>query len=487
MTSASDRLSEDQRDPLVVTRFAPSPTGFLHIGGARTALFNWLYARHRGGKFLLRIEDTDRARSTQEAIEAIHGGLAWLGLTPDEPALYQSERAQRHREVADLLLAQGHAYKCFATPEELEAMREAARSAGKPAVYDRRWRDRDAGEASPGAPYVVRLKAPLEHATLLQDEVQGTVQFSPEALDDFVLLRSDGSPTYMLAVVVDDHDMGITHIIRGDDHLINAARQSLIFQALGWAVPVFAHIPLIHGSDGAKLSKRHGALGVEAYRDKGYVPEGMRNYLARLGWSHADAELFSTQEAIGWFDLGGINKAPARLDLDKLDFVNAHHLRKMPPETLVQETLARMRAGLALPEERSGAVEQRVGAVLDGLLERSKTLVELAEKSAFLGVERPIEPTGKAAKALNPQTLGALDLLRQELSQLSAWTMELLQSAISGICEQTGLKMGKVGPALRATLTGGAGALSVAEILLALGKDESLARLEDQTRRLSET
>jgi glutamyl-tRNA synthetase len=385
----------------VVTRFAPSPTGYLHIGGARTALFNWLYARHTGGKMLLRIEDTDRERSTKEAIDAIYAGLRWLQLNWDEEVVLQSTRIARHQEVAAALLASGNAYYCYATPEELAEMREKARAEGRPIRYDGRWRDRDPSEAPAGVKPVVRLRAPNTGETVIEDQVQGRVVFSNSELDDLVLLRSDGTPTYMLSVVVDDHDMGVTHIIRGDDHLTNAARQTHIYLGMGWEVPVFAHIPLIHGPDGAKLSKRHGALGVEAYRDMGYLPEAMRNYLVRLGWSHGDHEIMSLEQMIEWFDLPAIGRSPARFDFAKLENLNGHYMRQKDDQALLDELLGylpHMEGGSAMLARIDDSLRARLLAAMPGLKERAKTLAELARSIAFIFAARPlvIEPKAEA-------------------------------------------------------------------------------------------
>src|SRR6266700_5087414 len=384
----------------VVTRFAPSPTGFLHIGGARTALFNWLYARGRGGKMLLRIEDTDRERSTKEAIAAILDGLSWLGIDWDGDTIYQFSRAARHREVAEQLLAAGQAYRCYASRQELDEMREKARSEGRAKLYDGRWRDRDASEAPPGVQPVIRLKAPLTGETVIEDQVQGRVVWQNENLDDLVLLRSDGTPTYMLAVVVDDHDMGVTHIIRGDDHLTNAARQSQIYDALGWKVPVMAHIPLIHGPDGSKLSKRHGALGVDAYRAMGYLPAAMRNYLVRLGWSHGDQEIFSTEEMIAAFDLPQIGRSPARFDFAKLESLNGHYMRSASDDELIaaiRSVLPHVAGGAELAGKLTPELRSRLLAAMPGIKERAKTLVDLLDGARFIVAERPLVLDDNAA------------------------------------------------------------------------------------------
>src|SRR5947208_3147378 len=390
----------------IVTRFAPSPTGFLHIGGARTALFNWLYARGRGGKMLLRIEDTDRERSTQAAIDAILDGLTWLGLDWDGATVYQFPRSERHRQVARSLLNAGRAYLCYSSPEELAQMREKARSEGRAKLYDGRWRDRDASEAPPGVRPAIRLKAPLTGETVIEDQVQGRVVWQNENLDDLVLLRSDGSPTYMHAVVVDDHDMGVTHIIRGDDHLTNAARQKQIYDALGWTVPVMAHIPLIHGADGAKLSKRHGALGVEAYRALGYLPAAMRNYLVRLGWAHGDQEIFSTAEMIKAFDLPQIGRSPARFDFAKLESLNGHYIRQMPDAELLAEierVLPYVPNGAELAEKINPALRARLITAMPGLKERAKTLVELIDSAGYLYAGRPLPMDEKAEAQMTPE------------------------------------------------------------------------------------
>ncbi len=463
----------------VVTRFAPSPTGFLHIGGARTALFNWLYARHCGGRFVLRIEDTDKERSTREAVDAIFEGLTWLGLKHDGDPLFQSQRADRHRAVAEELLAKGHAYRCFATAEELAELREAARAKGTAFRYDGRWRDRDPSDAPKGAAPTIRLKAPKDGETVIKDHVQGDVTIGNDQLDDLVLLRSDGTPTYMLAVVVDDHDQDVSHVIRGDDHLINAARQMQIMQAKGWSVPSYAHVPLIHGHDGAKLSKRHGALGVEAYRDLGYLPEAMRTYLARLGWSHGDDELFTTEQAVEWFDLADLRAAPARLDLEKLAHVNAHFLRGADPDRMIDLIRAPLEkaAGRALDEDLLGRLRRCWGP----LTERADTTHALADQAGFLVASRPIAVEDASAKHLNEESRAMLGDLAKELSTLEDWSLEGVEGAVRGFADAKGLKFGKVGPALRAALTGTPKSPGLFEVIFALGKDETLARLADQT------
>src|SRR6266478_2540568 len=467
----------------VITRFAPSPTGFLHIGGARTALFNWLYARGRGGKMLLRIEDTDRERSTTAAIDAILDGLSWLGLDWDGDTVYQFSRVERHREVVEKMLAAGAAYRCYASPEELTAMREKARAEGKTRLYDGRWRDRDPGDAPAGVKPAIRLKAPLTGETVVEDQVQGRVTWQNENLDDFVLLRSDGNPTYMLAVVVDDHDMGVTHIIRGDDHLNNAARQTQIYQALGWTVPVMAHIPLIHGPDGAKLSKRHGALGVEAYRALGYLPVAMRNYLVRLGWAHGDQEIFSTEEMIAAFDLPQIGRSPARLDLAKLDNLNGHYIRQTADADLLRElerTLPHIAGGAELAAKLTPELRNKLLAAMGGLKERVKTLVELADGARFILAERPLALDDKAAALLTAEARGLLGELSEDLKTLEPWSAETTEQAVRAFAERKGLKLGSVAQPLRAALTGRTTSPPIFDVLAVLGKSESLGRLEDQ-------
>ena len=466
----------------IVTRFAPSPTGFLHIGGARTALFNWLYARGHGGKMLLRIEDTDRARSTPEAIEAILDGLSWLGIDWDDEPVYQFSRAERHREIAEQLLADGKAYRCYATAEELTQMRETARAEGRAPRYDGRWRDRPASDAPEGLAYVVRIKSPQEGETVVEDAVQGTVSFPNADLDDFVILRSDGTPTYMHAVVVDDHDMGVTHIIRGDDHLTNAARQSILYKACGWETPVFAHIPLIHGADGAKLSKRHGALGAEAYRAMGYLPEAMRNYLARLGWAHGDDELFTTEEAIGWFDLPGIGRSPARFDLVKLEHVNAHHMRTMGDDALMDALMAQLSylpGGEALSASLDETAKAKLRAALPGLKDRAKNLSELIDSANYLFAKRPLPMDEKAAGLLTDDARAMLGDLADHLADLERFEAEPLEAAVKAFAEGRDLKLGKVAQPMRAALTGRAVSPGIFDVLAVLGREESLGRLRD--------
>jgi glutamyl-tRNA synthetase len=468
----------------VVTRFAPSPTGFLHIGGARTALFNWLYARGRGGKMLLRIEDTDRERSTQAAIDAILDGLKWLGIDWDGDVVYQFSRAARHREVAESLLAAGRAYYCYASQDELAQMREAARREGRAKLYDGRWRDRDPSEAPPDVKPTIRLKAPLTGETVIEDQVQGRVVWQNENLDDLVLLRSDGTPTYMLAVVVDDHDMGVTHVIRGDDHLTNAARQKQIYDALGWDVPVMSHIPLIHGPDGSKLSKRHGALGVDAYRAMGYLPVALRNYLVRLGWSHGDQEIFSTEEMIAAFDLPQIGRSPARFDFAKLESLNGHYIRQSPDQdllTAVEKLLPYIGDGAELAGKLTPAVKSQLLAAMASLKERAKTLLEIIEGAGFLLADRPLALDDKAKALLTPDARELLAGAAAALAGVEPWTGEGTEQAVRTFAEQRGAKLGAVAQPLRAALTGRTTSPGIFEVLVVLGKDESLARLADQT------
>lgn len=459
----------------VVTRFAPSPTGFLHIGNVRTALFNWLYARHHGGTFVLRIEDTDRARSTDPAIDAILNGLNWLGLNWDGDAISQFARADRHREVVDELLAAGKAYRCYTSAEELTQMREQARANGKSPRYDGRWRDRDPSEAPDGVSPAIRLKAPLEGQTVVHDAVQGDVTFSNSDMDDMVLLRSDGTPTYMLSVVVDDHDMGITHIIRGDDHLNNAGRQIQLFEAMGWEVPVMAHVPLIHGSDGKKLSKRHGDLGAEDYRDMGYLPEALINYLLRLGWSHGDDEIIGIKQAIEWFELSGLGKGAAQLDLAKMESLNAHYIKEKDDAELVDWIVAN------IGKELSAEHKRRIEAITPALKDRAKLLPDLLEGIGFLLSERPIEIETKAAKPLKKD--GARDLLRALkpcLEAMDTWEHDAFDPVLRSFAEEKEVGFGKVAQPLRAALTGTTNAPGIYDVLAALGKEEVLARISDQ-------
>ncbi len=462
----------------VVTRFAPSPTGYLHIGGARTALFNWLYARGRGGKFLLRIEDTDRERSTPEATAAILQGLDWLGLDHDGEAVSQFDGAARHAEVAHQMLASGHAYKCFSTQEEIAAFREAARAEGHSTLFRSPWRDTPPDQ-HPDQPYVIRLKAPREGETVIEDQVQGCVVWQNDQLDDMICLRSDGTPTYMLAVVVDDHDMGVTHVIRGDDHLANAARQTLVYQAMGWDVPVWAHIPLIHGPDGKKLSKRHGALGVGEYQVMGYPAAGMRNYLARLGWSHGDDEFFTDEQAKSWFDFNGIGKSPARLDFKKLENLSGQHIAAADDAALLREIEAYLQAA----DKKSLTPAQKDG-LLRGmycLKERAKTFPELLEKAHFILGSRPFEPDEKAAKALDTVSRSILRELTPQM-QNASWNRDTLEAIVTQVAEAHDLKLGKLAAPLRAALAGRAVTPSVFDMMLVIGQAETIGRLNDATQ-----
>jgi glutamyl-tRNA synthetase len=469
-------------DMTVITRFAPSPTGFLHIGGARTALFNWLYARGRGGKMLLRIEDTDRARSTKEAIDAILDGLSWLGLEWDGDAVYQFSRVARHQEVVQQLLDSGKAYRCYATAEELTAMRERARAEGKTRLYDGRWRDRDPSEAPAGLKPAIRIKAPLTGETVIEDQVQGRVAWLNENLDDFVLLRSDGTPTYMLAVVVDDHDMDVTHIIRGDDHLNNGARQKQIYEALGWTVPIMAHIPLIHGPDGSKLSKRHGALGVDAYRAMGYLPAAVRNYLVRLGWSHGDQEIFSTEEMVAAFDLPQIGRSPARFDFAKLESLNGHYMRSSADADLVaalERLLPYLAQGPDVARRLTPEMRQRLIAAMPGLKDRAKTLVELLDAAGFLWAERPLALDANAAAVLTPEARNLIGGLIPRLDACGTWSAATTEAEVRAFAEAQNVKLGAVAQPLRAALTGRTTSPPIFDVLAVLGKDESIARLRD--------
>ncbi|MFN3584717.1 glutamate--tRNA ligase [Phenylobacterium sp.] len=464
-------------DRPVRTRIAPSPTGMMHIGTARVALFNWLYARHTGGQFLLRIEDTDRERSTDEAVKVIFDGLAWLNLQPDEPPVFQFARAERHRAVAEELLARGGAYRDYMTPEELEAEREVARAEGR--VVRSPWRDASPNDA-PARPFVVRLKAPQEGETVILDAVKGEVRFQNKQLDDLILLRTDGTPTYNLAVVVDDHDMGITHVIRGDDHLNNAARQTLIYQGLGWETPVWAHLPMINGPDGKKLSKRHGSQAVSEFDDMGYLPETMRNYLAKLGWGHGDDEIFSDEQAIAWFDIKDVVSAPARLDWDKLNHLNNHYIRQAEPARLaglVKKILASR--DVALTAGDMAIVERTIPFVRDG----AKTTLELADNVIFALKRRPLELPEKAKAQMTEEMTGRLSRLRQALEAVEFWDVPSLEGALRAFAEAEGVGLGKFGPQLRAVLSGGAPAPDLAGAMVALGRDESLGRLDDALSR----
>ena len=464
-------------DRPVVTRFAPSPTGFLHIGGARTALFNWLYARAKGGKFLLRIEDTDRARSTPEATEAIFKGLEWLGLDWDGDAISQFERADRHAEVAKAMLASGAAYKCFSTPDEVQAFREKARAKGESTLFRSPWRDVPESD-HPDAPFAIRVKAPRDGETVIKDRVQGDVTIRNDQLDDMIVLRSDGTPVYMLAVVVDDHDMGVTHVIRGDDHLNNAARQMLVYSAMGWDVPVWAHIPLIHGEDGKKLSKRHGALGVEEWAAEGYPASAMRNYLARLGWSHGDEEFFTDAQAIEWFDLDGIRKAPARFDTKKLANLSGQHIAAKEDAALVAEIQTFLT--LSGQEILTTQQEDALSRAMYTLKERAKTYPELIEKAQFALTSRPIMPDEKSAKSLDSVHIGILRELTPHL-QNASWTREALEATVGSLAEEHNTKLGKLAAPLRAALAGRAVSPSVFDMMLVLGREETVLRLTDAT------
>ncbi|MCY7398516.1 MAG: glutamate--tRNA ligase [Sphingomonas bacterium] len=456
----------------VVTRFAPSPTGFLHIGGARTALFNWLFARHHGGKYLLRIEDTDAKRSTQPAIEAILDGLSWLGIGGDSEPYFQSQFEQRHAEVAHDLIARGAAYRCFLTQDELAARREVAQAQRRPFRIDSEWRDREPGADEEAKPFVVRIKAPKDGETVIDDLVQGQVKVANVELDDFVLLRSDGTPTYMLAVVVDDHDMGITHIIRGDDHLNNAFRQLAIIRAMEWAEPIYAHIPLIHGSDGAKLSKRHGALGVDAYRDEmGILPEALCNYLLRLGWGHGDDEIIALCQAVEWFDLDHVGKSPSRFDLKKLENLNGHYMREADDARLAALVAPRM--GL---DEAGTTLLTRA---MPELKARAHDLDQLADGAAFLFAARPLAIDDKAAALLTDEARNHLGAVYQALASVPTWDHDSTDAAVREVAERLALKLGKLAQPLRAALTGKTTSPGIFDVLALLGKDESLARIAD--------
>ncbi|RJF87427.1 glutamate--tRNA ligase [Oleomonas cavernae] len=460
-----------------ITRFAPSPTGYLHIGGARTALFNWLFARHFGGTFRLRIEDTDRQRSTQDAIGKIFEGLQWLGLDWDGEVVHQFSRAHLHAAEARRLLAEGRAYHCYCSPEELTQMREQARAEGKPPRYNGYWRDRDPAEAPAGVAPVIRMKAPREGETVIQDLVQGEVRFPNTELDDMILLRSDGTPTYMLSVVVDDHDMDITHVIRGDDHLTNTARQTQLYLALGWDCPIFAHIPLIHGPDGAKLSKRHGALGVDAYRDLGYLPEAMRNYLLRLGWGHGDEEIISTQQAIEWFGLENVGRSPARFDYAKLDNLNGHYLREADNARLAELIAPKLAEAAGRP--LTGPDHDRLVRSMAGLKARAKTLVQLADSARFLVASRPLAMDAKAAGLVAGIGRERLAALRAAIAGLAPFTATAIEAAARGLSETTGAKLGDIAQPLRAALTGTTVSPPIFEVAEVLGAEESLGRLAD--------
>ena len=482
----NDNNSTAPNTGMVVTRFAPSPTGFLHIGGARTALFNWLYARAHNGKMVLRIEDTDRARSSDEAIEAIKDGLDWLGLKWDGEPISQFNRVDRHREVAEELVAKGEAYRCYATKEELAEMRELAQKEKRPPRYDGRWRDRDPSEAPENAPFVIRIKSPNEGDTIVEDKVQGTVRFPNKDLDDFILLRSDGTPTYMLAVVVDDHDMDVTHIIRGDDHLTNAARQTIISNAMGWNIPIMSHIPLIHGPDGAKLSKRHGALGVEAYRAMGYLPEALRNYLVRLGWAHGDDEFFSDDEMIALFNLEGIGKSASRFDFTKLENMNGHYIRAADDARLVsaiEDILDEIEGGEFYKGRMTDDMRAKLTMAMPGLKERAKTIIQLIDGARFLFEQTPLSIEPKALKILDKDEAAGrkiLASLHPVLAALDDWQLDTIETSIREFTDQQELKLGGVAQPLRAALTGRTTSPGVFDVLAVLGKDECLARIEQQ-------
>lgn len=461
----------------VVTRFAPSPTGFLHIGGARTALYNWLYAKHTGGKFLLRIEDTDRERSTPEAVEAIFDGLNWLGLTADEEPTFQFARRDRHAEVALELIKAGKAYYCYCSPEELQEMREKARSEGQPMKYNGTWRDRDPSDAPQGVKPVVRLKAPQDGDAVISDQVQGDVRVANDQLDDYVILRGDGTPTYMLSVVVDDHDMGITHVIRGDDHLTNAFRQKALYDAMGWVVPTFAHIPLIHGPDGAKLSKRHGALGVEAYRDEmGFLPEAVNNYLLRLGWGHGDEEIISQEQAIEWFDVKDVGKGASRFDFAKLTNLNGVYLRQADDERLANDIAPRIAKQIGV-DAIDAAQKEILIKGMSGLKERAKTLIELAESSVFYVTDGVTSFNEKAQSLIDGAPEGLFAELAKELDTLEIWTEENVDASVRNIAEKLDMKLGKVAQPLRAVLTGSNSSPGIFDVMIVLGKSQTLKRI----------
>ncbi|GBR01873.1 glutamate--tRNA ligase [Acetobacter oeni] len=459
----------------VRTRFAPSPTGLLHIGNARAALFNFLYARHHGGQFLLRIEDTDRERSTQKAVDVIFAGLKWMGITADAEPVFQSTRMERHKEVALQLLEAGKAYKCFCTPEELKQMREQAMAEGRPPRYNGMWRDRDPSEAPPGTPYAVRIKADHAGETVIEDLVQGEVRVANAELDDMIILRSDGTPTYQHAVVVDDHDMDITHVIRGDDHLTNTFRQLMIYRAMGWDQPRFAHLPLIHGPDGAKLSKRHGAQSVVEFRDEGYLPEALCNYLLRLGWGHGDAEILSREEQIKLFDLDGVGRSPSRMDYTKLTHVNAVYLREADDERLTNDVMERLtgREGV----DTGPVTRERVLKLMPGLKERARTLVELADSAAFLGRQVPLIFDAKAQKHLTPEARAMLGELARALAVVDPFSTGQIDAALRQFAETHGHKLGQVAQPLRAALTGTTTSPGIDATVAALGRDEVLSRI----------
>ena len=466
----------------VVTRFAPSPTGYLHIGGARTALYNWLFAKHHalsgsGGRFLLRIEDTDRKRSNDDAVEAIYDGLSWLGMDWDGDAVSQFSNAARHTEIAMELLAQGKAYKCYCSPEELQEMRDAARAEGRKMMYDGRWRDRDPSDAPAGVDSVIRLRAPDDGETVIQDLVQGEVKVDNEQLDDMILLRADGTPTYMLAVVADDHDMEVSHIIRGDDHLTNAFRQFQIYQGLGWDVPAFAHIPLIHGADGAKMSKRHGALGVDVYRDQGFLPDAICNYLLRLGWSHGDEEIISRAQATEWFGLDAVGKSPARFDVDKLTNLNGHYIRHADDAALVALVMPLL--AQSLDGNIADETQRRLSDGMAGLKDRAKTMLDLALSAEIYARPRPFQLDDKASALVQGDGRDHLDTLRGRLAEVDNWNQDGLEKAVRDYAEAADIKLGKAAQPLRAALTGRTVSPSIFEVIEILGRDEVLGRIDD--------
>jgi glutamyl-tRNA synthetase len=461
----------------VITRFAPSPTGFLHIGSARTALFNWLFARHHNGKFLLRIEDTDRKRSTNKAVEAIYDGVKWMGLNWDGDAISQFSRVGEHTKAVKQLLADGKAYKCYCTPGELTAMRESARAEGRPIRYNGHWRDKSDADAPSNIDPVIRLKAPQKGETVIADLVQGEVKVANDQMDDMVLLRGDGTPTYMLAVVVDDHDMGITHVIRGDDHLTNAFRQLQIYAALDWDPPIFSHIPLIHGADGAKLSKRHGSLGIDSYRNDGFLPDAMRNYLLRLGWAHGDDEVISTEQAIQWFDLDSVGKSPSRFDVAKLTSLNAQYLREANSAMLAE--LIEPALGARLGRDLNGEEKARIIKGIDGLKERAKTVVELSESAYFYIAPRPIKMNEKAIKLLAEGGVDKVAALRDKLTALSEWTQDAMENTVRDLAEAEKIKLGMLAQPLRATLSGSNVSPGIYDVMEVLGRNETLGRLDD--------
>jgi glutamyl-tRNA synthetase len=483
-TAIDNKMTDTSRSAgAPIVRFAPSPTGYLHIGGARTALFNWLYAKGRGGKMLLRIEDTDRERNNPEAVAAIVEGLKWLELNWDGDTVSQFGRAHRHRQVAEELLANGHAYKCWLTPAELDAMREKAQAEKQPLTIRSPWRDRDPATAPSGQPFTIRLKAPREGETVVDDQVQGRVVFQNKELDDLIILRSDGNPTYNLAVVVDDHDMQITNIIRGVDHLTNAARQTQIYEAMGWKIPIFAHVPLIHGPDGAKLSKRHGALGIEAYKEMGYLPAALRNYLVRLGWSHGNDEIMSTSQMLDWFDTVDINRSAARFDFAKLEDLNGHYIRNTDDQELlnrIEDLLPYLPEGARIVERLDANMRANWLNAMPGLKERAKTLIELVNASDFLFADRPLTLDEKAQKLLDAEGRQRLADLLPKLEAANRWKAEELEEIVRTYAEAMGAKLGKVAQPLRAALTGKAVSPPVFDVMAVLGRDEALARIKDQ-------